>query len=140
MKPVTRVVFLGRWAGFRREGRGGERRGRGRNVVAVVPSCLAMSLRVGSLVAAGGRGLNVKRQRKRQEEDNGKRSGTRRRVGTKNNKKDEEEKQLIELMNWVTDQIDQASRVPCLSDVVEQAVKGFGFRGLSCRVISAALR
>jgi len=127
MRNMLHAVFLG--GGYRRAdgGRGG---GRG-NVAAAVVSCWAMSLRVGSLVAAGGRGRNVKRRRKRRDDDG---------RGRLEKKKEEEEKQLIELMNWVTDQIDQARRVPRLSDVVEQAGKGFGFRELSRRVISAALR
>lgn len=52
----------------------------------------------------------------------------------------EDEKRLVELMDWVTRQIDQAGRVPRLSDVVEQAGKGFKFDSLSRRAISAALR
>jgi hypothetical protein len=87
-----------------------------------------MSLRVGRLVAAGGR--DQRRKKKKQHEGEGRRR----------RRKEEEEKHLVELMNWVTDRIDQAGRVPRLSDVVEQAGKGFGFRGLSHRAISAALR
>jgi len=124
---MLHAVFFGGGNWRADGGRGG---GRG-NVAASVVSCWAMSLRVGSLVAAGGRGRNVKRRRKRRDDDG---------RGRLEKKKEEEEKQLIELMNWVTDQIDQARRVPRLSDVVEQAGKGFGFRELSRRVISAALR
>jgi len=50
------------------------------------------------------------------------------------------DKQLAQLMEWVTERIDQASHVPCLSDVIEQAFKGFGFVMLSCPSISAAIR
>jgi len=78
------------------------------------------------LVAAGSRGSRKSKKKKaRDGEGRGKEAA---------------EKQLVELMSWVTDRIDQAGRVPRLSDVVEQAGKGFGFCGLSRRAISAALR
>ena len=41
------------------------------------------------------------------------------------------DKQLAQLMEWVTEQINQAAHVPHLSDVTEQAFKGFGFVMLS---------
>ncbi len=50
------------------------------------------------------------------------------------------DKQLAQLMEWVTERFDQAAQVPRLSDVTEQAFKGFGFVTLSHRAISAALR
>ncbi len=92
-----------------------------------VASCWTMLLRVGRLVAAGSHG-GQRRKKKKQHDREGRR------------RKEEEEKHLVELMSWVTDRIDQAGRVPPLSDVVEQAGKGFGFRGLSRCAISAALR
>jgi hypothetical protein len=52
----------------------------------------------------------------------------------------EEQRQLAQLMEWVSERINQAAHVPRLSDVVEQAGKVFGFRDLSRRAISAALR
>jgi hypothetical protein len=63
-------------------------------------------------------------------------NGTRRRAKNR----DEEEKQLALLMEWVSERVDQASHVPRLSDVVEQAGRRFGFNVLSRRAISAALR
>ncbi len=62
-------------------------------------------------------------------------NGTRRRAKNR----DEEEKQLALLMEWVSERVDQASHVPRLSDVVEQAGRRFGFNVLSRRAISAAL-
>jgi hypothetical protein len=53
---------------------------------------------------------------------------------------EEEEKQMALLMDWVTRRIDEAGDVPRLSDVIEQAGKGFGFNALSRRAVSAALR
>jgi hypothetical protein len=53
---------------------------------------------------------------------------------------EEEDKQVALLMDWVTRRIDQAGHVPRLSDVIEQAGKGFGFNALSRRAVSAALR
>jgi hypothetical protein len=50
------------------------------------------------------------------------------------------DKQLAQLMEWVTERINQAAHVPHLSDVTEQAFKGFRFVMLSFRAISAALR
>jgi hypothetical protein len=58
----------------------------------------------------------------------------------KKKNKAEENQQVALLMDWVTRRIDQAGHVPRLSDVVEQAGKGFGFTELSRRVISTALR
>jgi hypothetical protein len=115
-----RLFFLGGRAGGRVSGRM-----EGGDIVVAVASCWTMSLRVGRLVAADGRS---RRRKKKKHYGEGRR------------RKEEEEKHLVELMNWVTDRIDQAGHVPRLSDVVEQAGKGFGFCGLSRRAISAALR
>ena len=44
--------------------------------------------------------------------------------------RDSEQKQLGVLMDWVTQRVQHKGRVPRLSDVVEQAAKGFGYRDL----------
>ncbi len=44
--------------------------------------------------------------------------------------RDSEQKQLGVLMDWVTQRIKHKGRVPRLSDVLDQAVKGFGYRNL----------
>jgi uncharacterized protein YegL len=97
------------WAGGSwRVGRGGME-----DIAAVIASWCAMSHRVGSFVAAWSDGRNIdtkRRQRKRKNLE----------------EEEEKEKQLAELMDWVTGGIDKASHVLCLSDVVEQAEKGFG--------------
>ncbi len=43
-------------------------------------------------------------------------------------------------MDWVTQRVQHEGRVPRLSDVVEQAVKGFGYRDLRKTSIARQLR
>jgi hypothetical protein len=64
--------------------------------------------------------------------------GVKKRRSVKN--RQEEQRQLALLMEWVSARIEQAAHVPRLSDVVEHAGKMLGFRELSRRAISAALR
>jgi len=54
--------------------------------------------------------------------------------------RDSEQKQLGVLMDWVTQRIKHEGRVPRLSDVLDQAVKGFGYRNLKRTSIARQLR
>jgi len=54
--------------------------------------------------------------------------------------RDSEQKQLGVLMDWVTQRVQHEGRVPRLSDVVEQAAKGFGYRDLRKTSIARQLR
>ena len=44
--------------------------------------------------------------------------------------RESEQEQLKVLMDWVSQHIKHEGQVPRLSDVMEQAVKGFGYRQL----------
>ncbi len=54
--------------------------------------------------------------------------------------RDSEQKQLGVLIDWVTQRIKHEGRVPRLGDVVEHAVKGFGYRDLKRTSIARQLR
>ena len=54
--------------------------------------------------------------------------------------RESEQEQLEVLMDWVSQRIKHEGQVPWLSDVMEQAVKGFGYRHLKRTVIAHQLR
>jgi hypothetical protein len=54
--------------------------------------------------------------------------------------RESEQEQLKVLMDWVSQRIKLKGQVPRLSDVMEQAVKGFGYRHLKRTVIAHQLR
>ncbi len=54
--------------------------------------------------------------------------------------RESEQEQLKVLMDWVSQRIKHESQVPWLSDVLEQAVKGFGYPHLKSTAIALQLK